>query len=83
MALQIFVGIEVMACCLISQNHYLNQCWLIVNWIFKNKSRWNLNQDALIFIEENAFENVICHVAAILFRLWYVEGMIAFNGLSI
>ena len=24
--------------------HYLNQCWLIVNWTLRNKHQWNSNQ---------------------------------------
>ena len=26
-------------------NHYLNQCWVIVNWILRNKLQWNFNQN--------------------------------------
>ena len=40
-------------------SHYLNQCWIIVNWTLSNIFQWNLNQNTTIFIEENAFENVI------------------------
>ena len=29
--------------------------------------QWNLNQNEKIFIQENAFENVICKMATILF----------------
>ena len=25
--------------------HYLNQCWLVINWIFRNKLRWNSGQN--------------------------------------
>ena len=32
------------------------------------KLQWNLNQNSSIFIQENAFENVICKMAAILSR---------------
>ena len=41
-------------------SHYLNQCSLIVNWTPRNKLQWNLNQNPIIFIQENAFENVVC-----------------------
>ena len=47
-------------------NHYLNQCWNIVNWTLGNKLRWNLNQNLNIMIQENAFENIIWKMAAIL-----------------
>ena len=42
--------------------HYLNQCWSIVNCTLRNKLQWNLK------IQENAFENVVCEMASILFR---------------
>ena len=31
-----------------------------------NKPQWNINGNSIIFIEENAFENVVCEMAAIL-----------------
>ena len=33
-----------------------------------NKLEWNLNQNLYIFIQENAFENVVWNMAAILSR---------------
>ena len=41
-------------------SHYINQCWFIVNWTPENKFQWNVNQDSIIFIQENAFENAVC-----------------------
>ena len=35
-------------------NHYLNQCWFIVNWTPGNKFQWNLNLNFILFIQENA-----------------------------
>ena len=29
--------------CLVS-SHFLNQCWLIVNWSIRDKGRWNIHQ---------------------------------------
>ena len=49
-------------------SQYLNQCWLIVNWIPVNKLQWNTNQNTKVFIRETAFENVVCEMAAILAR---------------
>ena len=46
-------------------SHYLNQCWNIVNWILGNKFQWNFHQNTTIFIQENAFENVVCKMASI------------------
>ena len=49
-------------------SHYLNQCWNIVHWTLRNKLQWNLNRNSYIFIHENAFENVVWKMAAILSR---------------
>ena len=47
-------------------SHYLNQCWIIVHWNLGNKLRWNFNRNLNISIQENAFENVVCDITAIL-----------------
>ena len=39
---------------------YLNQCWVIDNWTPGNIFQWNLNLNSIIFIQENAIENVVC-----------------------
>ena len=49
-------------------SHYLNQWWDIVNWNLRNKFQWNLERNSYIFIQENAFENVVCKMAVILSR---------------
>ena len=49
-------------------SHYLNQCWIIVNWTLRNKLQCNLNRNSNIFIQENAFESDVCETAAILSR---------------
>ena len=49
-------------------SHYLNQCWNIVNWTLGNKLQWNFNRNSNIFIQEIAFENVVCEMASILSR---------------
>ena len=28
-------------------SHYLNQCWVIVNWTFRNKLHWNFYQNTI------------------------------------
>ena len=48
--------------------HYLNQCCAIDNWTLKNKFQWNSNQNTKLFIHENASENIVCEMAAILSR---------------
>ena len=49
-------------------SHYLNQCGVNVNWTIRNKPQWNFNHNTKIFIHENASENIICEMAAILPR---------------
>ena len=49
-------------------SHYLIQCWNIVNRTLRNKLQWNLDQNLYIFIQVNAFENVVWKMAAILSR---------------
>ena len=46
----------------------LNQCWNIVNWTLRNKLQWNSNWNCIIFIQENALENVVWEMASILSR---------------
>ena len=41
-------------------SHYLNQCWIIFNWIPRNIFQRNINQNSIIFIQGNANENVVC-----------------------
>ena len=59
-------------------SHYLNQWWNIVNWTLENKFQWNVNRNAYIFIQENAPENVVWKMAAILSRPQYVN-MVKFS----
>ena len=50
------------------------QRWLIVKWTPRNTALWNLNQLFNIFIDEIAFENVVCEKSVILSRPRCVEG---------
>ena len=54
-------------------SHYLYQYWVIVNGILKNKLHWNLNQNTSLSIHENAYENIVCEIAAILSRGRWVK----------
>ena len=54
-------------------SHYLNQWWDVVNWTLWNKLQWNFNRNSNIFIQENAFESVVCKIAGILSRPQCVE----------
>ena len=51
-----------------ASNHYLNQYWLIANWIIRHEFRWSSNQNTTNLFHENGFENVICKRLAMLFR---------------
>ena len=50
----------------LAPSHYQNQCWDIVNWNLRNKFQWNHKQNSNIFIQENAFENVVWKMTAML-----------------
>ena len=41
-------------------SHYLNQCWLIVNWISRNIFQIIFNQNSIILIQGIENENVVC-----------------------
>ena len=67
------------------QCHYQNQCWNIVNKTLRNKLQWNFNRNSNIFIQENAFESVVCEEAAILSRpqcVNYAHWLLAVSKLS-
>ena len=52
----------------LTPNPYLKQCWPVANRTIKNKFQWYFNQNTAIFIQENLYENIVCKLAAILFR---------------
>ena len=54
-------------------SYHLDQCWNIVNWNLRNKFQSNLKWNSYIFIQENAFPNVVCEMAAILCRPQWVN----------
>ena len=58
--------VQILACHLVGTKP--NQCWNIVNLNLRNKLQWNFNRNHSIFIQENAFESVVCKMAAILSR---------------
>ena len=61
-------------------SHDLNQCWDSVNWTLGNKIQWHINRNSYIFIQENAFENVVWKIAAILSRPQCVNGLFGDSG---
>ena len=48
-------------------SHYMNQWWFTVNLTNGNLFQWNTSDHSNIFIQENAFVNVMCEMVA--FRL--------------
>ena len=47
---------------------WTNVGMLFVNWILSSKFQRNFHWNSYIFIQENAFENVVCEMAVILSR---------------
>ena len=41
---------EIMDCRLFCPSHYLNQCYIIVNWNNRSKLQWNFNRHSYVFI---------------------------------
>ena len=50
----------------LAPSHFLNQHWVIAHWTPRNKLQWNCYQNTKLFIHENAFENIVCEMTAIL-----------------
>ena len=58
----------------------LNQCW------HENKLQWDLNENMIVSCQENGLENIVCEMAAILFRLqtvkWHPGGCITDDSVN-
>ena len=54
-------------------SHYIKQCCVTFNWTLRNKPGWNLIQNTKFFINENASENIVCKMTAILSRARWVK----------
>ena len=50
-----------------------NNAGILLIGHFRNKLQWNFNRNSNIFIQENAFESVVCETAAILSRPQWVN----------
>ena len=57
-----------MACRLVGAKPLSEPMWNIINWTLRNKVQWNFNRNSWSFIQENAFERVVCEMTAILSR---------------
>ena len=60
--------VQIMVVAYSAPGHCLNQCWDIVDWNPRNKFQRNLNLTIKLFIHENASENIVCEMTAILSR---------------
>ena len=56
-------------------SHYLNLYCVIANWPLRNKLKWTFNQNTKLFIHENASENTVCEMTAILSRGKWVNSL--------
>ena len=63
-------------------SHYQNQCWNIVNKTLRNKLQWIFSRNSNIFIQENAFESVVCEKVAILSRPQWVNSLWPSDAIS-
>ena len=67
------VLVQIMACCLFSAKPLSKPMLGYYQLNFRNKLEWNLSQDRKLFIHENASENIVCEMAAILSRRRWVK----------
>ena len=56
-----------------ASSNYLNQCWNIYNWTLRNKLQLSFYRNSNICVQENTFENVVCKMLSISFRLQCVN----------
>ena len=61
------------------QFNCLLKCDLCKRFYGRNKFQWNLNLNSIIFIQENAFENVVCQNGGHLSRGRWVKQFTAWN----
>ena len=52
--------LQIMACRLFGAKPLSKPVLVIINWTPRNELQWNFNQNLKFFIEENAFEIVVC-----------------------
>ena len=64
--------VQVMACRLFGCKP-LHEPMLTYQLDIGNKLQWKLNRNSKLFTHENVFENVVCEMATILFRLRWVK----------
>ena len=55
--------------------HYLNQCWVDINWSIGNEFQLNFIRNSTKFFQENSYENVVWKMSAILSLSQCVNGI--------
>ena len=60
--------VQIMACRLFGAKSLSTPVLGHFNWTLTNKLQWHFNQNTKFFSQENASENIVCEMAAILFR---------------
>ena len=60
--------VQIMLVASSAPSQYQNQCYVVVNWTLGNKLQWHFNQNVKLFVHENASENIVCEMVAILSR---------------
>ena len=60
--------VQIMACRLFGAKPLSKPMLDCCHWTLRNKLQWNFNQNAKLFIRENACENIVLEMAAILSR---------------
>ena len=71
--------VQIMVCRLYGTKPLSKPTMGIVNWTLRNKLQWNFNQNTKHFIHENAFENIVCEMAATFSRERWVKAYSMFH----
>ena len=72
-------SVNLWSACLVP-NHYLNQCWIIVNWNNRNKFQRNLTQNGGFHLQKwisNCLQNGEHFVSASMLKHWGLRQMVA------
>ena len=72
---------QVMACCLTAPSHYLNQYWLIINWILWHLPKTNFIENTQDVNSSNEFEKIFFKIPSTYLRGQWVKEQY-WNGIS-
>ena len=68
--------VQVMACHCSLQSHNKNQRFIKIDLAVSKKFQWNLMQNMVSFIQQNAIENVICKIIITLINISSGNGLL-------